>query len=73
MGVVIPLFVEDPFTGLMNPNRSQPESFVVIDRRDGSGHSIHTDRNKAIVAIAQTGEPHFYVIEHWPAIPLQRA
>ena len=71
MGVVIPLFVEDPFTGLMQPNRAQPESFVVIDRRDGSGVSIHKNRNQAINAIAQTGEPHFYAIEHWPKIPVQ--
>lgn len=71
MGVVIPMFLEDPFTGYKIPNRPLPESFVVIDRRDGSGVSIHKSRNQAINAIAQTGEPHFYAIEHWPGIGVQ--
>lgn len=71
MGVVIPLFVEDPFTGLMQPNRAQPESFVIIDLADGSGVSIHKNRNQAINAIAQMEQPGRYTIEYWPKIPLQ--
>ena len=71
MGIVIPMFLEDPFTGMKIPNRPMPESFVVIDLADGSGVSIHKSRNQAINAIAQMEQPGRYTIEHWPGIGLQ--
>lgn len=71
MGIVIPMFLDDPFTGYKVPNRPQPESFVVVDLADGSGVSIHKNRNQAINAIAQMEQPGRYTIEHWPKIPVQ--
>lgn len=71
MGIVIPMFLEDTFTGLKIPNRPQPESFLVIDLADGSAVTIHKNRNEAINAISQMEQPGRYTIEHWPGIGLQ--
>lgn len=71
MTAIIPLFLEDPFSGLQRPNRSVPTQYVIVDLADGSGVSIHEDRNQAINAMAQLGEPGRYFIETWPGYGLQ--
>lgn len=70
MGIVIPLFIEDEFTGLKIPNRPQPESWVVVSESSPGytvGHSIHMNQNEAIQAARAVGG----WVEHWPAIKPQ--
>jgi hypothetical protein len=68
---IIPLFLEDPFSGLKRPNRSVPTQYVVVDLADGSGLSCHNTRNEAINMIAQQEKPGRYFIETWPGYGLQ--
>jgi hypothetical protein len=68
MGIVIPLFVDDAFTGLTKPNRPVPEQFVVIDLVDGAAHCIYGQRWQAVNWVSTQAQPHRYAIEKWPAI-----
>ena len=64
MGKVIPLYIEDPITGLKTPNRGQPEEWIL--EKDGIGYAIYNKWNDVLANIHKY--PDDVNIIHWPAV-----
>lgn len=74
--VIIPLFIRNELTGLMDPNTGSPEGFMIANHHNQLV-SIHTTHDEALLCLIELAKLHCpgdddYHIEHWPATkPIQ--